>query len=239
MENFNGPMFEALEELDKRLLENHYSPITLKCAGGFALMVNNVRPQNGITDIDYVGPELSREVKSISEEVGKEFGMPEKWINNDLLLTGTSLEDLEYSTGILHFNPVKTNLKNIRLEVLSPEDLLRMKIIAIDTNFVAIDYGGDFTRLKDFADIINLMELLKYDIKDLRLNYEDYLLGSQTLTAVKVYKEYGDEGIKEMVKKIQLNHLKLSEEKKKTKEEYKRSEVIDKMLNKAMDDNLR
>lgn len=229
--DFEGPMFEALEELDQELEEKGIHNLSLKVVGGFALMVNGVRPADAITDIDYIGPELSREIYNISEEVGKNNGMPEKWINNDLLLTGTTLEDLEYSTGELHFDKVKTKLKNIKLEVLCPEDLLKMKIIAIDTNLSAIEFGGDFTRAKDYPDILKLMNITKKSISDIRNKYQDLLISAGTLQSITIFEKYGPEGIREFTKKLTKAKLEQSLAKNTN---YERSSYIENVLNNAL-----
>lgn len=234
MDEFKGPIFAALGELDKKMKEENLPQIELKCVGGFALMLHGVRERDCITDVDYVGPDLSKKIVELSEEIGRKFNMPEKWINNDLLLTGTSLEDLEYSTGKLHFTKKELGFNRIKIEVLCLEDLLKMKVIAVDTNLVAIEYGGDFTRIKDYTDILKLMEKCNYTSNKIDECFGEYIVGRNTINSIDIYKKYGSQGINEMVHKIAIanaaNNLKKNVN-------YERSSFIDNILNKAIENS--
>jgi hypothetical protein len=58
------------------------------------------------TDIDFIGSPLPFELKEIVDEVGIRHGLGRGWINNDVLLAESNLEDLEAITGALKFNHV-------------------------------------------------------------------------------------------------------------------------------------
>lgn len=82
----------------------------------------------------------------IIDDVGMRYGLGRGWINNDCLLSGASLEDLEFVTGKLKFIH-KFDL--ISINALDKECILRMKLIAIDTSYSGMGEGGDFSRIKD------------------------------------------------------------------------------------------
>lgn len=161
-------LMNALKSLDKMLAVMRIKPFTLKCVGGFALLAGGIRKDvSQATDVDYVGQDLSENIKNAVNAVGRRYNLGKNWINNDLMLSGTTLEDLEFCTGKLHFHKL-ADLKVIRLEVLDKKDLLRMKVIAVDTSLSAVNFGGEFTREKDLNDIILLA-------KDLHIDLHDYL----------------------------------------------------------------
>ena len=89
------PMGKAIKALNKRMKEERLPPVKFNVVGGFALMVAGIRDKNCVTDIDYVGKDLSPMLNQVIKEVGQEYGMPEHWINNDVLLAGSDLEELE------------------------------------------------------------------------------------------------------------------------------------------------
>lgn len=145
-------VYKALEELDNRLLKLGVKPFDLKVVGGFALMLENVR-LNDYTDINYIGKPLDNSIKEIVDSIGLEYGLGRGWINNDVLMSGFDLDDIELSTGKLEFKHV-TDMNVIRLYSLDKECILRMKIIAIDTSYMSAESTGSFDRSKDFKDII-------------------------------------------------------------------------------------
>ena len=197
----NDPLFHALKELDKKMVEHNCAPITLNVVGGFALMVHEDRLPSEYTDIDFAGPALSMEVKRLSVEVAQQMGQMEEykteegkggiaddWLNNDLLLRGATLEDLEYSTGKLHFEPAY-ELDKIKINVLDERDLLRMKLIALDTSLVELESNMDFTRAKDLRDIQVLVEKLEMTVEDAIEENADYIINENTQAAVELFIE--------------------------------------------------
>ena len=98
-------VYKALEELDSRLLKLGVKPFDLKVVGGFALMLENIR-LNDYTDIDYIGKPLDNSIKEIVDSIGLEYGLGRGWINNDVLMSGFDLDDIELSTGKLEFKHV-------------------------------------------------------------------------------------------------------------------------------------
>lgn len=194
-----GLLMKAIEELNTELVKRDIQPITLNVIGGFALMIQEVRKDiNAVTDVDYIGDNLPDQIEKISNRIGVKYGLGQHWINNDVLLSGTSLEDIEYSTGKLHFTNA-CQLDRIKINVLDKKDLLRMKVIAIDTSLSAVDFGGEFTRVKDFEDIKKLMDSL--DIGPIELEEEcgDYMLSDYTLDIVNLYMEAGLDAVNEFL----------------------------------------
>lgn len=183
-------VYKALEELDSRLYKLGVKPFDLRVVGGFALMLENVR-LNDYTDIDYIGKPLDNNIKDIIDSIGLEYGLGRGWINNDVLMSGFDLDDIELSTGKLEFKHV-TDMNVIRLYSLSKECILRMKIIAIDTSYMSAESTGLFDRSKDFKDIKLLMETLDVDIDELIIKTGEYVLNPQIYYLVGYYNKFDD-----------------------------------------------
>ena len=169
------PMYEALQDLAKRMDRKHIAPVELNVIGGFALMLHGMRPTDGVTDIDYVGDSLSDDLNQIIEDVGRTHNMEPGWINKDGMATGMAMEDFELSTGELHFVPA-IKVGNISINVLEEKDLLRPKIIAVDTAMTELEATGEFARVKDFHDIHLLMEQLDMGPEEAAEEYGDYMI---------------------------------------------------------------
>lgn len=230
----NYPLFRAVIELNDKMKEMDLEKIELNVVGGFALMIKGYRDANGVTDVDYVGPELSRKVKEVADEVGYKNHIGSDWINNDCLMSGTTLEDLEYSTGKLHFEEV-FDLDKIKVNVLDAEDLLRLKLIAIDTQLCAVDSVSlsEFTRYKDFKDVKTLLEKQEVSIEYIRQNADKYgLVDKNTPRVIQAYMTRGIKGAK-------IEMRKCYEEERSTEpcsfsNDYVASPVINNMLSQAM-----
>lgn len=189
----NYEMYKALKQLDAELYKAKVKPFRLNAVGGFALMMREIREKNDYTDIDYVGDALDPKIQRIIEKVGKENGFESDWVNNDVMCSGCTLEDFEFATGKLHFSPVSTDFRVIQLYALEKEDLLRMKVIAIDTMLVSVkETGGVFTRVKDFADIKALMEDLQMSVKNIHEKWGDYILEKDTYALIGYYNRTQD-----------------------------------------------
>lgn len=183
-------VYKALEELDSRLLKLGAKPFDLKVVGGFALMLENVR-LNDYTDIDYIGKPLDNNIKEIVDSIGLEYGLGRGWINNDVLMSGFDLDDIELSTGKLEFKHV-TDMNVIRLYSLDKECILRMKIIAIDTSYMSAESTGSFDRSKDFKDIKLLMETIGVGMDELIIKTGEYVLNPQIYYLVNYYNKFND-----------------------------------------------
>lgn len=162
-------LFRAIQELDEELDAIDAPHMDLKVVGGFAMLLNNLRPHSkSNTDVDYVGPDLTEQILAIEEKVGARHNFESHWINNDVIMSGMTLEQFEMCTGKLNFI-LKASLKRIDLYSLDEEGLIRMKLIALDTSYLgATACGGQFTRAKDLEDIRLLMENQKMTLRDLQ-----------------------------------------------------------------------
>ncbi|HEU5223029.1 MAG TPA: hypothetical protein VFU07_05035 [Candidatus Lumbricidophila sp.] len=146
----------ALRELDRELppLAPGQEPVELNVVGGYALIIRGVRKNlSQLTDVDYIGAALPTQWQETIDRIGVQYGLGRGWVNHDIMLSGTTLSDMEAATGPLAFQPFETSLTHFRVNVATPETLLRLKIIAVDTALTAVELGGEFTRARDLEDI--------------------------------------------------------------------------------------
>lgn len=185
------PMGQGVKLLSEELQARDMPPVTLDCIGGFALLMHDMRDLRSSTDIDYVGRSLGDDFDRIANEIGEKTGLGKGWINNDGMLTGMTLEDFELSTGKLHFDHAM-DVGSITINVLRQPDLLRMKIISIDTSLMAAqDRADKFARSRDMSDIRKLMEAQGLDLDAVDDLYGDYIRSDMTLPAIEKYAEGG------------------------------------------------
>ncbi|MCL1790946.1 MAG: hypothetical protein FWG40_06260 [Peptococcaceae bacterium] len=178
-------VYRALEELDAILHAQEVLRFELNVVGGFALMVQQIR-MSDYTDIDYVGSPFPDSLREIIDEVGIRYGLGRGWINNDVLLAGSTLEELEELTGQLVFNHA-FDLQVITVNVLDKPCLLRMKVIAIDTSFSELEVSGKFARVQDFEDIRLLMETLGCSMNDVVENTFEYVMFPEIFHLIRYY----------------------------------------------------
>lgn len=235
----DNPMFKALAELDEALQENNIKGVELNVIGGFAMMVHGYRGADGMTDIDFVGPDLAKKVGEIADDIGMKYNLGRKWINNDVLLSGSSLEDMEFATGKLHFMEA-FELESIKINILESKDLLKMKVVAIDTSLSAVELGdGDFTRYKDFDDILKLKGALKMSNIAIKEMMGDMLLSGHTISAIKAYEMGGMERVDKVIEKAREdNNIFKAESVKQSslgkEASYSRSGYLDSILDSAI-----
>lgn len=229
----DAPMFAALKELNAEMIKHDIPPVNLKVIGGFAMMVNDDRSKEGVTDIDYIGNPLPKDLCEISDMIGMKYNLGHSWINSDVLLSGTTLEDMEFSTGKLHFYPA-FDLEKIKIDVLDRYDLLRMKVIAIDTQLSGMDFGSDFTRQKDFADILKLKETLNLSEEEFVGLTKDYVFDTQTYRLIKYYEDGGLEKVNSSIREIKAERMKkYLENINNPQRTYSESPLLADMINKA------
>lgn len=119
-----------------------------------------------------------------------------------MVLSGYSLEDFSLSTGALHFDPM-FDMSKIRVNVLEPRDLLKLKMISIDTSMTAIEYGGDFTRMKDFKDVEILLKHEHLTIDEACRKYRNNLISDTTQKILHAYEEGGEDQVIAVVHAVQ------------------------------------
>lgn len=145
------------------------------------------------------------------------------------MVSGYTLDDFTASTGELHFTPAG-QIGNIAINVLEEKDLLKLKIIAIDTSLMACEYEGDFTRRKDLADIKNLMQSQNMTIDDIRDKWGDMILGSSTMDVLQSYLTKGDKEVDRKIKEIATNADMINQN---TTANYTFSPFVQNLLNNA------
>lgn len=190
-EFLDTPIGRGVKDLSEQLRERGMPPVTLNCIGGFALMMHNMRDPQAFTDIDYVGKHLGQDFDQLVNEIGARHGLGKGWINNDGMFTGMTVKDFELSTGELHFDHA-LDVGGVTINVLQQPDLLRTKLISIDTSLMAAqDKSDDFARSRDMSDIQALMEKQGLDLDGVKETYGDYLKSDQTIPAVQAFAEGG------------------------------------------------
>lgn len=194
----DAPLIHALRELSDEMDKYNMDKLELNVIGGFALIAHAKRNPNELTDIDYIGEDLRKDIRNITESIGEKYHLGLEWINNDVLLSGTTMEDMELSTGKLHFSN-SIDFGRLKLNILDKEDILKMKIISIDTAAAAVSLGVDFARAKDFKDIITLKDDLGLSYQDMEDKYGEYIICDETMQYIKTFEEKGlDKAVEEI-----------------------------------------
>ena len=191
----NSTLIKALTELDERLYSQYHNeiqPLNLNVIGGFALLLHNVRKDpNEFTDIDFVGRELDPRIKTIADEIGLKYNLGRGWLNNDVALFDDSMDIIENMVGKIHFEPVELNLKMINVNAARPQDILRMKVVAVDTWIIGMPKNEPYARARDFKDIKLLMDDIDVDMNTLIFETEEYVLEPETYSLIKEYTQTG------------------------------------------------
>lgn len=210
------PMGKALTELATELEKQNMPPVELNVIGGFALMLRGIRDPDGITDIDYVGTELSDGFDELADRIGLKYGMGKGWINNDGMLTGDSMEDFELSTGKLHFEHAFT-VGPMKINVLDERDLLRMKVIALDTAMAELEASGSFARMKDLKDTYLLMQLQDvHTSEQIEAEFGEYLIcGDKTKDLLQLLDAQGP-NVTEYAVERQAEKIRAEQERRRT-----------------------
>lgn len=188
----NTEMGKAVIELSKQMEKRNIQPVSINVVGGFALMMNGIRDADCRTDIDYVGDPLPDDFNKLADRIGNKYKLGSGWINNDVMLSGISLEDFEFSTGKLHFNE-SMQVGNITINVLDEQDVLRMKLIAVDTSSMAAENGGEFTRIKDMPDVVTLLDRNNIKCSQIMDMFGDYIMNKSTPDIIQAYKDGGND----------------------------------------------
>jgi len=160
MLNQNLAVTKALTELDAALPDD-FPIIELKIVGGYALQLTAIRTdENDITDLDYIGPSFPHGYSELINEIGLKHKLANGWINNDVVYADNGLEIIEHTTGPLKFDQIPTQLKHFQVSVIDGESALRMKLAALDDQFITYLDDGEVVRFRDLPDIALLCEKL-------------------------------------------------------------------------------
>lgn len=198
-------MGDALMCLADALADNGHA-YRINVIGGFALMEYGLRDRNAVTDIDYVGDDLGPEFDALADQIGLRYGLGRGWINKSVMLAGSTLDDFEDATGPLHFAHA-FDVRNLSIYVLDRTDLLRMKLIALDTSLMGCEYGGEFTRMKDIPDVILLAKDLDISQDALPSIGRPYVLNDRVYDLVRTWVTDGTAGVNAMVTAMQRQAL--------------------------------
>lgn len=201
----NSPMGKAVIELSKEMQKRNMKPVSINVIGGFALMMNDIRNPNDMTDIDYVGEPLPDDFNKLADEIGIKHDLGRGWINNDVMLSNSSMDDFEFATGKLHFNQ-SMNVGNIKINVLDEKDVLRMKLIAIDTSLMAAEDGGDFSRAKDLSDVDKLLKRQNIECDQINEKFDEYIMDENTPAVIQAYRDGGRENAVRFVDDLSKKH---------------------------------
>lgn len=232
----NSTMGKALTEFSTELNRINYPPVVLNVVGGFAMMIHGSRPADSITDIDYVGPDMSTKFNQIADRIGRKYKMGEKWINNETILSDSSQESFEYATGKLHFDKTM-QIGDLTINALNPEDLLRLKIIALDTALTGMEANGKFTRFRDLEDIQTLIKEQNLDYTNLPDQYKDFIINDNTENLIQCYMESGKDAADNAIDLIREKTLQEHRHLRMQNGEYQRTPYIENLLNSLMNHN--
>jgi hypothetical protein len=191
----NSTLIKALTELDEWLYnqyKNEIQPLNLNVIGGFALLLHKVRKDpDEFTDIDFVGRELDPRIKTVADEIGLKYNLGRGWLNNDISLFDDSIDAVEDMVGKIYFEPSGLDLKMINVNAARPQDLLRMKVVAVDTWVMGMPSNEPYTRTKDFQDIKLLMNDINMDMNTLIFETKEYVLETETYSLIEEYMQTG------------------------------------------------
>jgi len=174
-------LIDAIKALDDELYSLGTESLELKVIGGFALLFDGVG--RGDVATDYGGRTLAGKVRAIASDIGKTHGIDPEWLNIDPIMVGSSLKDYEYAFGPMTF--YKTlELNVITVSVIDTSHLLRLKTIALDTDFFSMGDSRASLRQSELDEIKNLMNVLEYRTSDLVALAEPYMINGGTLRII-------------------------------------------------------
>lgn len=191
----NNPLIKTIFEMNKELEILNTSRIEVNIISGFALLVS-------ILDKDVNIPQYLSDLKEISIKVADKFSEPGDWFNIDLLLTGTTLDELEYTTGYLSFRQA-FELSKIRVNVIETKDLLRLKLSLLDKALAELEFEGSFNSYKDLDEIIAIIDKFGYNKNTLNEEFGKDIFNENLIDVIYLYKEKGREAFEEELNQIQ------------------------------------
>lgn len=150
--------------------------------------------------------DVPSEVVDFMREVGEQFDMPKNWINIDYCMPHNSVENFEKTVGKLHFekNP-DDQIGIFNLNFLEDRDLLRVKLMVVETEYAAVEYGGQFDRFSDIRDILDLKSKLDLDYIGMEKLANGYLMGDEVFDVISAYEFEEEAGVNKLIAEMQRN----------------------------------
>lgn len=150
--------------------------------------------------------DIPSEVVDFMREVGEQFDMPENWINTGYCMPHNSVENFEKTVGKLHFEKNADDQIGIfNLNFLEDRDLLRVKLMVVETEYAAVEYGGQFDRFSDIRDILDLKSKLDLDYIGMEKLANGYLIGDEVFDVISAYEFEEETGVNKLIAEMQRN----------------------------------
>ena len=168
-------IYEALVYLDEQLTKNEVlskTHLSARIITNFALLQDPVL-------------ENREKFKNIAKETASIYGLENNWINTDLASANIDLKSLEWNIGKLHFH-FKADLKNISIETLDLSDVLKMRIISLDSLITSVNFEKSNSLAENLIkDILALCDFegIK-DVKELEKIYNEFVINKDTFNLI-------------------------------------------------------
>ena len=229
------PMGKGVVALSRAMDKAGMPPIEINVIGGFALMMydDGIRDPHAITDIDYVGKPFPKKFNDLVDAIGNKYDLGSGWINNENMSSGITMEDYELATGELHFNKA-LEIGNITINVLDEKDVLKLKLLAVDSSLMGCEAGEPFTRSKDLPDVSKLLDKFEISCDKIDEQFPECLMFERTAEVIQAYKDGGLQKATELSKEIQKPILELT----KNLKEQKQNQLPSSFLNMSSGSNL-
>lgn len=162
---------EAITYLDEEL--NKYNilkkPISLQIISNFAILKDPIIGDREKFD-------------KLINDISITFNLEKNWLNDDMSKSYIDYKNLEWNIGKLNFH-TKLQLKFIEVETLDLTDLLKMKIISVDSIMISKNKNKEI--LNDLlSDIKVIMEHESLKINFLINNYSDFIVNKTTFDVI-------------------------------------------------------
>lgn len=165
---------EALEYLDEQITKTGIikRPISVKIITNFALLEDPI-----VGDKD--------KFNQLLLEISEMYQLDRNWLNNDLSNANIDLKSLEWNIGKLSFH-LKEQLRNITIESLDLTDILKMRIISLDSLITAGNLTDNLNLASSILlDIINIINFENINIDDLEKKHYDLIINGDTFKYIR------------------------------------------------------
>ena len=188
----------AILDLDKEIAEKGLDPIKLNVIGQRILILDGYceNHQNNTADIEYQIDKYYDEYLDIVIGIGKKHDLGKDWFIDNVLVSYCTLQNFKSAIGELHFTK-ELKLDNITLEFIDPEDILKLKLIAVDTDMLMVinipfdRTGGKEIKRKvlhrDLNELRKILEQANRPYTELLNQYDDLILHPETKNVITRY----------------------------------------------------